>query len=293
MIVDAHIHLFPEDAKTATASWATARDEPAWLACVKPASGPQLQGWSSVRQLLLDMDAAGVDKAVIQGWYWENADTCIEQNAWIAQAISSHRDRLFQMASFNAIGQQASLDDLAKTFDHGAIGIGELNPPAQGYTYRDETLADALDLAGAAGRCVNLHVTEPAGHDYPGKVETPLSELQALARRHPETRFIFAHLGGLLPFYEYNPTARKDLANVVYDTAAVPLLYSKEIYRALIDKVGRHRILFGTDYPLRTFPKTQTKPGFAEHLAQLRSCALSEEELRSVLGENAARVLKF
>ena len=55
---------------------------------------------------------------------------------------------------------------------------------------------------------------------------------------------------------------RQDLQNVYYDTAASPLLYDQRVYRAVADCVGAERILFGSDYPLRVFPREQKEPDF-------------------------------
>ncbi len=293
MIIDSHIHLYPSEASSDPHSWAQSRHEPYWLSCVKPDQGPQLQGWASGDQLLSDMDAASVDKAIILGWYWENPSTCYEQNEWMQQAVALHPDRLHYMASFNAKGGQHSLDDIQRAFNNGALGIGELNPPAQGYTYDNPTLSKALQLTAEAKRCANFHVTEPAGHSYPGKIDTPLADLQNLAKNHPDTQFIFAHLGGLLPFYEFNSSTHSALNNVVYDTAATPLLYSKKVYRSLCDAIGHERILFGTDYPLKTFPKLQSTPDFKHHIERLKNAQLNETELISILGTNAKRVFNF
>ena len=64
-----------------------------------------------------------------------------------------------------------------------------------------------------------------------------------------------------LPFYELNPKIKTELKNVYYDLAACPLIYEPSLYRKLIEVVGPEKILWGTDYPLRIFPKGQ-KAGF-------------------------------
>lgn len=292
MVIDSHTHLYPEDAGVDPINWAKQRNEARWSACVAPSSGPILQGWSTPRKLLHDMDDARIDQVIILGWYWENPETCYEQNTFLAKVRAQAPDRLKVAASFNAHGQQNAIDDILKCFDSGFVGIGELNPPGQNYEYQDPWLDKALQLVGEQRKFANFHVTEPAGHSYPGKIETPFSKLQAMAKRHPGTTFIFAHLGGLLPFYELNRSAKKDLQNVFYDTAAVPLIYSKKVYRLLCDTIGAERILFGTDYPLRTFPKSQTVPCFKKHLESLRSCGLTEAERNQILGTNMALLLK-
>ncbi len=285
MIIDAHVHLYPPSVYADPESWAKQRGERYWLNCVAPQRGPVLQGWASVAQLLSDMDDAGVEKAIVLGWYWENPDTCSENLKWQIEWIRQHPDRLVAYASFNATGGRRALDELARAFDAGIAGIGELNPPAQGYSYEDPYLDKALEFAAQHGKPVNFHVTDPQIGDYPGKIETPFQSLRKLALHHSKTTFVFAHLAGMMEL----PTL-KALENVYLDTAAVPLLYSDGIYQDAIDQIGAERILFGTDYPLRTFPKQQKAPDFATHLNALQACGLDPQDLESLLYKNARKL---
>lgn len=293
MIIDCHVHLYPGDAIAAPAAWAAGRGETRWAAMVGPRAdgGASLQGWADLDRLLRDMDVAGVDRAVLLGWYWETAATCAEQNRFYAECVRRHPDRLEAFATLHvAAGIEGVRSELGRSRDEGLSGIGELCPPAQGFGYNDPALAAALELAAAWRWPVNLHVTEPAGRAYPGRVETPFLELMALAARYPAVRFIFAHLGGLLPFFELNGAVAKSLANVFYDTAAAPLLYRPEVFPLVVKAVGAERIVYGSDYPLRLYPKGQAQPEFARFLGELRGSGLATAELAAVLGGNWARL---
>ena len=285
MAIDAHIHLYPPNVYANPTSWAKVRGEQYWLDCVSPERGPTLQGWADVDQLLSDMDDAGIEKAIILGWYWQNPDTCIENLTWQIDWIQNHPDRLVAYAAFNANGGTNALDILNRAFDAGLSGIGELNPPAQGYTYENDTLDKALELAAKHGKPVNFHATDPSTRDYPGKRETPFESLFSMAQRHPETTFVFAHLAGMMDLPRL-----KQLDNIYLDTAATPLLYDDSIYQKAIDQIGADRILFGTDYPLRTFPKQQSRPDFSSHLNALRNCGLNSDDLIQILRENCSKI---
>jgi len=286
MTIDAHIHLYPPSVYSNPVAWANQRGETYWRRCVAPDTGPVLQGWASVDQLLSDMDAAEVERAVILGWYWEHAGTCDENIAWQTEWIAQHPDRLSAFAPFNAKGGAASIDALERSFDCGFCGIGEINPPAQGYSYDDEILDTALQLAASESKIVNLHVTDPTTRDYPGKIETPFASIYDLANRHPETTFVFAHLAGMM-----NLPKLKTLENVYLDTAAVPLLYSSDIYQTAIDQMGSNRILFGTDYPLRTFPRAQKVPNFKTHLRSITESGIDPDELANITSRNLRKLL--
>jgi len=282
---DAHIHLYPPSVYNNPENWATTKGEPYWLHCVAPSRGPRLQGWASIETLIRDMDAAKVAKAIVLGWYWESSAICVENIAWQGDWLESHPDRLLAFAPFNANGGQEAVESIDRAFDLDFVGIGELNPPAQGYSYDHTSLIAVIELAGDRGKWVNFHVTDPDTKDYPGKIDTPINELIELAQSFPATRFIFSHLGGMMLLEEL-----AKLENVYLDTAATPLLYDSAIYQAAVELVGANRILFGSDYPLRTFPKTQSQPDFVSHVRQIQNSSLSEQDKTLILGGNFQRL---
>ncbi len=289
MAIDSHIHLYPPHVYQDLSAWAKAFGEKYWLSCVRPRKGKSLQAWKNVNELLTDMDQAGIEKVVILAWYWENQDSCEENLSWQIEWLKAHPDRFIAFAPFNANGGQIALDQLQLAFDVGFKGIGELNPPAQGYRYDDPYLMKALKLAALHEAAVNFHVTDPTTHDYPGKIETPFSTLLDLARDHPSNQFIFAHLGGCEPLRSDEPIP----GNVAFDTAACPLLYKESKYREFCDKVGSDRLLFGTDYPLRVFPRDENAPDFQAPLDELRQSGLTDAELEAITKTNAERIFNL
>ncbi|MEO6875433.1 MAG: amidohydrolase, partial [Opitutaceae bacterium] len=77
-IVDCHVHLYPPEVNRRPAPWAETHAETHWvtLCTRRRADGRAVQSFPGVRELLQAMDAAGVGRAVLLGWYWENAATC-------------------------------------------------------------------------------------------------------------------------------------------------------------------------------------------------------------------------
>lgn len=271
MVIDAHIHLYAEEVTRDPRAWAVKMREPHWQSCVVPEQGKSVQGWSSVKQLLLDMDASGVDQAVLLGWYWENHETCVAHNRFYAECIAQHPDRLHAFATVNPLAGKTALDEVDWAVEHGFVGLGEFLPQVQGYDLRHEAWLRVVERAVKLALPINLHVTETVGHEYVGRVETPLADYVWLAKEYPEAKLILAHWGGLLPFYELNPTVRKALKNVYYDMAASPLLYDKRIYEAVLAAVSPQKIIFGTDYPLLLQPKRLRKPSFQPILEQIET----------------------
>jgi hypothetical protein len=166
--------------------------------------------------------------------------------------------------------------------------VGELSPHAQGYAVDDPVFGAALALAGRLRLPVNLHVTDPEGGHYPGRVETPLSDFVRLARAFPKTTFILAHWGGLLPLRAAKALA---LPNVYYDTAASPLLYREEIWRRFLATVPMERVLFGSDFPLNVYPRMDAEPNLARLVAEAHRAGLTAEQVGAVMRDNAARVI--
>jgi len=290
-IIDAHTHYYPESVFQNPIEWALRRNETHWADCVAPLGKPSIQGWADIDTFLQDMDAASVDKAILLGWYWQNHDTCTEQNQWYLAAIRQHPDRFIAFATLNATAGKAATDTIHWAIDHGFQGIGEIHPQVQGHTLRDACWQIIMEAACDAKLPINLHVTEPVGRPYPTKVETPLLDYIWLAEQYPDAQLIYAHWGGLLPFYELNPAIRGKLQNVHYDTAASPLLYDSTIFHQVLQTIGPNRILYGSDYPLRLYPKTQKQANFRPYLEEINNLQLSPPDHQAILHDNTARLL--
>ncbi|MGH7994987.1 MAG: amidohydrolase family protein [Opitutaceae bacterium] len=287
-VIDAHVHLYPPETNADPAGWAAARGEAHWskLATRRRRSGRPVQTFPSLKELLASMDAANIERAVLQGWYWEDPRTCLEQNRFYRDCLRAHPDRIAACVSLHARMAEGQLEaELVWARDSGFRGVGELSPHSQGYGLDHPGLEAALSLAGEWGWPVVLHVSDPAGRGYPGRVETPLEDFLALAGNFPKTAFVLAHWGGLLAL---RPGAGRH-RNLYYDTAASPLLYEPTVWRRIADAAGADRILFGSDFPLNVFPGLEAEPGWDRLLAEARSAGLPPGELAAVLGGNAER----
>ena len=111
-------------------------------------------------------------------------------------------------------------------------------------------LAEVAGLLRERGLPLLLHANEPVGHEYPGKGAFGPEACVECAAAYPGLSLVFAHMGGGLFLYEAMPELRKTLADVYYDTAAVPYLYGAGIYRAAEATAGARKVIFGSDYAL-------------------------------------------
>jgi len=291
-VIDAHVHLYPPEAGREPTTWAAARGEPHWAqlctrrrrnGCV---ADQPVQGFPSVDELLRDMDAAGVTQSVLLGWYWENHATCVEQNRFFARCVHEHPDRLAAFVSVHPAAGAAALAEITWAREYGFCGVGELSPHSQHVALNDPVWCDLLTRAGQLGLPVNLHVTDPKSRKFPGRVETPLGDFVRLAREFPQTKFILAHWGGGLAF----DSEDRVLRNVFYDTAASPLMYDPDVWARAIGAVGPERVLFGSDYPLILYPKSESVPGFTRILAEIKAAELEHKQALAILGGNAANL---
>lgn len=295
-IIDAHVHLYPPEVNLAPAAWAEARGERHWATlCTRVRkNGQPVQGFPSVAELLRDMDAAGIERAVLLGWYWEKHDTCVLQNRFYAECVRAHPDRFSAFATLHpAAGVKAVKDEIRRAVGEGLCGLGELSPHSQGVAINDPVWREALVMAGELGFPVNLHVTEPQSKKYPGKVETPLGDFVRMAREFPATKFILAHWGARLPLDPDFGVEARACANLFYDTAATPLIYGRDVFREMIDAVGAEHVLYGSDHPLNLYPKNSDGPQIGALIEEMRGVGLSEAELSAVTVKTAQALLKL
>lgn len=284
MIIDAHTHIF-SPAVIADRSRYTARDPFFDYLYSNPKA--RLVG---AAELIAALDADGIDRAVIAGWAWQAQAMCVEQNTWLMQVARQYPTRVIALATVQPNAGDAAIRELRRCVEGGMIGLGEMNADGQGFDLTGENFMNLARAAVELRAPILLHTNEPVGHVYPGKGKLPLADIYALIKQMPALRLVLAHWGGGLPFYELMPEVRAAAQNVFYDTAASPLLYAPQIFRAVADLVGARKILFGTDFPLITYPKRQTEPGSALFLADVRAAGFTPAELAQILGANAQAV---
>jgi len=310
MLIDSHVHLYPDVINRAPSGWAEQAGERHWATlCTRRRKGGQaVQGFPSVDELLRTMDVAGVERAILLGWYWEHLESCRLQNRFYADCIRAHPDRLSAFATIHpGEGSEAAvLTELDWAREHGLCGLGELSPHSVGWAVDDPLFAAVLERVGDWGWPVNLHVTEADSRPYPGKIETPLGDFLKLAEAHPRTRFILAHWGAGLPFvvttgrceaHGHLLAARQDELsplppNLYFDTAASPLIYDTDIWAKFVKSAGADRVLFGSDYPLNLYPALNAQPEMRRFAEELREqSGLTPDEIRVIGGDNARSLL--
>lgn len=289
---DSHVHLFPPEIYQ---NWEKySRRDPWFRALTKvPENGKGTQeAWANGEEALACARQAGVDGLVMQGWYWNDPGLMRMHNDYMAELMERWPDRLRGFCSINPKFGEQAIAEIQRCVRLGFDGIGELGPGGNGYDFNDPDFRDVLACAQHYGLPVNIHCGESVGHAYPGKDTTSLAPIPDIVLQYPDLKLILAHMGGGLPFFEMNPRYRGRFQNVRYDTAANPLLYRIESFRAVIDMIGSDRLLFGSDFPLLLYPskcRTMDMTMFVEDIRM--HAGLTEEEWTAVMGGNVLTFL--
>lgn len=234
-------------------------------------------------KLIENMAKDGVNKSVCFGFPWIDPGLCREHNDYILDSMNLYPDKLIGFCSVSPSLGKESIPIIEKFLDAGMKGVGEIASYGKDNAKNENDFFDRLmAILKERGLPLLLHVTEAAGHDYPGKSHTDLRWLYSFITQYPDVDIILAHWGGGLFFYESMPEVSRSCKKVFYDTAASPFLYFPAIYRLAIDIVGRDRILFGSDYPL--IPPSR-------YFREMKEAAISEENMDKITGQNAAKLL--
>lgn len=274
VIIDAHTHVFSEE-QTASRGEICAAD-PTFAELY---SDPKAK-LATADMLLGELDAGGIDAAVIAGFAFADTAQVTEQNQAILDAAKAH-PRLIPFATVNPAtrGWQAAAE---RALADGARGFGELRPHNQRWDPLGHEGRLLCAMAREANAVLLWHMSEPVGHRYPGKdggIST--TELCEVAETFPGLRMIAAHMGAGASFFLSMPEVRTILRNVFFDTAAWRFLYDEGSVAQLVAQAGASRVLFGSDYPLLS-PKGE--------LQRLRA-VLPRAAASSVCGETAETLL--
>lgn len=289
---DSHVHLFPPEIYH---HWKTYAKKDPWFAMLtkkpKNQKGTE-EAWANAEEALQCADDAGIHGLVMQGWYWNDEGLIRFHNDYMYEMMKKYPNRLKAFCCINPKYKDKAIQEIQRCSNLGFQGIGELGPGGNGYNFEDPDFIEVLNCADFYHLPVCIHCGEPVGHQYPGKDTTSLAPLPSLFRKYPDLTFMLAHLGGGLPFYELNPKYKGLFKNVYYDTAANPLLYRIESFRAVITLIGNKRLLYGSDFPLLLYPSKSRQMDQSMFVNDIRKNAgLTEEEWENIMGKNLLSIL--
>src|SRR6056297_1939980 len=277
MIIDAHTHIFPESICDEREAYF--EGEPEFKLLYESPKSKLV----NADTLVAEMDAQGVDVSITFGFPWHHPEIFKANNDYIMDAVARYPDRIKGLCCLDVFAENA-LDEVERCIAGGLSGVGELAFYQSGFEADTlERLEPVMAFCREKYLPVMIHTNEPIGHMYPGKTPNTLSEIYELIKRFPDNRIILAHWGGGIFFYMLmKKEVRENLANVYFDTAASPFLYTPQIYPVAAEIAGAEKILWGTDFPL-------IRPG--RYFREIEGCGLSKEQTGQLLGANAKRLL--
>lgn len=227
-------------------------------------------GWFDPPEAILElMDEAGIENAIIMTY----ADAPVlkaDALRYIHNACKRYPDRLIGYARINPHS-----DDAAVLLEEAIVDL-----KMKGLKIHQESVTAAAhhdSIIRLVKKAAEFNA--PALFHSGDEALSLPQQFTKLAEAAPEATIILAHMGG----YHHTGDAIgvcEKYENLLVDTSACP--YPDKI-REAIERLGAHRVLFGSDGP-GCNPKLE--------LQKIKRLGLSENEERMVLHDNIASILE-
>jgi uncharacterized protein len=239
--------------------------------------GPMQTIWGYIGQTIETwverMDENGIDMSQIMGDIAITPEEQKDFNDVIIRALRKYPDRFIGFSWVSPMLGEKALDEMKRGADLGLRGV-KLYPNGHGFAYDSEIVDPVISLAHDLKWVVMAHT------DIDSKQSSPHLAIR-LAKRFPETNFIFSHMGMSPEVTKFIPEYVKDTPNIYLDTSDTPNLPGYVYTNAV--QIIPNRILFGSDAPTLS-PEVELKK---IEISQ-QYYGLKEDQKRKILGENAA-----
>jgi predicted TIM-barrel fold metal-dependent hydrolase len=275
---------------------------------------PHLPAMGDLELRLHDMDAAGIDLAVIStnipgiDWFPDADGPSIahDVNDELADVVARGDGRLAALAALPMQDPEAAADELERAVGKGLVGAMIYSNVA-GRPLDDERLDVVYETAARLGVLLYIHPTYPLVAQTLDAyaliptlgflVDTTTATLRlvfgGVFERHPELKLVLSHAGSLVPQLvgriDYE-AARHDgatrnlsmkpseaLANVYTDCVCV----WPAALRSTVEFFGPERVMYGSDYPF-------WDPGLS--FDTLEDCGFPDELAAAIASGNASAV---
>lgn len=191
-------------------------------------------------------------------------------------------DQSMRVVSFGSI-HPASEDVKGELDELCALGLKgvKLHPEYQEFYADDPAVFPLYRAIFDRGLILHFHAGEDLG--FPPPVRGAADRLAKVCDAFPDAVIVAAHMGSFQQ-WDLAETHLAERPNLYLDTSFAAEWMDAGRFRALVRRHGADRVLFGTDAPWSDFAAARD--------AVLCS-GLSEEELRSVFWDNAARLYGY
>ncbi|GMR23718.1 MAG: amidohydrolase family protein [Acidobacteriota bacterium] len=217
--------------------------------------------------LLRAMDDAGVDRAVVCTVDQFLAVRNREGNDDVLEAVRACPDRFWGLAAANPWFGDQAVEELRRSLDAGLRGL-KIASHVQGFVLSDSIIHPLVEVCREYGAPLYAHTGTP--------ITAEPFQLAELARTFPDVTMVMGHMGYTDFWYDAVPAALQS-ENIYLETSLIDIM---NIHNA-IEKVGAHRILFGSDFP---------ESDLALELEKIAMIDMDDEARSDVLGRNAQKV---
>lgn len=205
--------------------------------------------------------------------YFPSPADVVAGNDAMVRLCRERPDRVRGYITVNPNYTDHALGEIERCRSLGLIGI----KLAASRRANDRQLDPICRLAAEHGLPILHHIWQRRRREWPGQEASDGAELCELANRHPETRFILAHIGGGGDWI-HSLHLIKDVGNVFVDLSGSGV--DGGMLEQCVASAGTRRLLWGADITLCT------------GLAKLRylESLLAPDELDQVRWRNAAAI---
>ena len=235
-------------------------------------------------EMLRQMDAAGIEKSFLVA---NKPGQLGLPGSWhlpyemVAEAVKQFPDRFYGLAGIDPTEGMAGIRALEKAVqDFGFIG-------AHAYPHWFELAPDHARWYPFYSKCVELDIPilMQVGQSLVYEPRRPLQSvgrpitLDPVACHFPELKLVGIHIG--IPWADEMIAMAWKHENVYVIADAHAPKYWPESFIRYIDSYGRHKVMFGTDFPVLSFQR------YREEVDRL---GLRPESYQAFLRDNAIRV---
>ena len=229
-------------------------------------------GKQDVPGVLKDMDHCGIDKAYLScvtGWH-PTKEGIEENNRLIAETMKQYPQRFGGAVYINPLHDN-TMDVIKRGLDEQGMSLIKFWVA----TYVDDPCMDpVMEYAAEVGVPVLIHAFRKPKREL--LIENTGRNVANLAKRHPHTKILMAHLGGSC--YDGVP-AVWDCPNVWLDYSGTYFVGDAIDYT--VEMVGAERLLYGSDMPANS----------AVNVGKILGADLTEAQRQMIFHQNAEKLL--
>ena len=237
-----------------------------------------------------EMDKNNVDKLMLCSWQRPNGKKLVTNEEILKDYVFKYPTRFIGICSVNLNDPMSAVNEIEKYCNLSSInkfnsayvfrGVRVLpwlwdKAPTHRYFYPIYVKCCQLDIVF----CTQVGHTGPL---CPSQVGRPIPYIDQVALDFPKLKILCGHTG--YPWVEEMIGVAWKHKNVYIDTSAwQPKYYPKPLVH-FINTYGKHKVLFGTNYPHLTLD---------ECAKQARKLPINEKSMKLFLRDNAKRLFKL